>query len=59
MADRGGTGSRRWSALARGGRDDLGVALLFTEVVVDKVPAVDTVNDAVQTFIRPSMPRSA
>ena len=33
----------------------IGAALLLTEVVVDKVPAVDTVNDAVQTFIRPSM----
>jgi len=33
----------------------IGTALLITEVVVDKVPAVDTVNDAVQTFIRPSM----
>ena len=33
----------------------IGTALLLTEVVVDKVPAVDTINDAVQTFIRPSM----
>ena len=33
----------------------IGAALLLAEVVVDKVPAVDTVNDAVQTFIRPSM----
>ena len=33
----------------------IGTALLLTEIVVDKVPAVDTVNDAVQTFIRPSM----
>ena len=33
----------------------IGVLLLLTEVVLDKVPAVDTVNDAVQTFIRPSM----
>lgn len=32
-----------------------GAVLLLTEVVLDKVPAVDTVNDAVQTFIRPSM----
>lgn len=29
--------------------------LLLAEVVLDKVPGVDTVNDAVQTFIRPSM----
>ncbi|MGL4744060.1 MAG: DUF4126 domain-containing protein [Dermatophilaceae bacterium] len=33
----------------------IGAALLLTEVVLDKVPAVDTINDTVQTFIRPSM----
>jgi uncharacterized membrane protein len=33
----------------------VGVLLLLAEVVLDKIPAVDTVNDAVQTFIRPSM----
>jgi hypothetical protein len=33
----------------------VGSVLLLAEVVLDKVPAVDTVNDAVQTFIRPSM----
>lgn len=27
--------------------------LLLIEILVDKVPAVDTVNDAIQTFIRP------
>ena len=27
--------------------------LLLIEVVVDKVPAVDSINDAIQTFIRP------
>ena len=32
----------------------IGAVLLLTEVVVDKVPAVDSINDAVQTFIRPS-----
>ncbi|MEI2778766.1 MAG: DUF4126 domain-containing protein [Tetrasphaera sp.] len=32
-----------------------GTVLLLTEVVLDKIPAVDTINDAVQTFIRPSM----
>jgi hypothetical protein len=33
----------------------IGIAsvLLLAEVVLDKIPAVDTVNDAVQTFIRP------
>jgi hypothetical protein len=33
----------------------IGALLLLTEVVLDKIPAIDTVNDAVQTFIRPSM----
>lgn len=33
----------------------IGAVLLLAEVVLDKVPAVDTVNDAIQTFIRPSM----
>jgi len=35
----------------------LGIAavLLLAEVVFDKVPAVDSVNDAIQTFIRPTM----
>ena len=33
----------------------IGAVLLLTEVVLDKIPAIDTVNDAVQTFIRPSM----
>lgn len=28
--------------------------LLALEVVADKIPAVDTVNDAIQTFIRPT-----
>ena len=33
----------------------IGVVLLLAEVVLDKVPAIDTVNDTIQTFIRPSM----
>ncbi len=33
----------------------IGAVLLLAEVVLDKVPAVDTVNDTIQTFIRPSM----
>ena len=33
----------------------IGAVLLLTEVVLDKIPAVDTLNDAVQTSIRPSM----
>ncbi|RFU40468.1 DUF4126 domain-containing protein [Actinomadura logoneensis] len=32
-----------------------GLALLLgTELILDKVPVVDTVNDAVQTFVRPA-----
>ncbi|MFL7837542.1 MAG: DUF4126 domain-containing protein [Candidatus Promineifilaceae bacterium] len=30
------------------------VVLLAIEMLVDKIPAVDTVNDAIQTFIRPA-----
>lgn len=33
----------------------VGALLLLTELVLDKIPAIDTVNDAIQTFIRPSM----
>ena len=33
----------------------IGAVLLLAETVLDKIPAVDLVNDAVQTFIRPSM----
>ncbi|MFC7486323.1 DUF4126 domain-containing protein [Knoellia sp. CPCC 206453] len=33
----------------------VGAILLITEIVLDKIPAIDTVNDAIQTFIRPSM----
>ena len=33
----------------------IGLVLLTAEVVLDKVPAVDTVNDTIQTFIRPMM----
>ena len=33
----------------------IGSVLLLAEFVLDKIPAVDTINDAVQTFIRPSM----
>lgn len=33
----------------------IGALLLLSEVVLDKIPAVDSVNDAVQTFIRPAM----
>ena len=33
----------------------IGTALLLAEVVLDKIPAIDTVNDTIQTFIRPAM----
>lgn len=33
----------------------IGAVLLLTEVVLDKIPGVDSVNDAVQTVIRPAM----
>ena len=33
----------------------IGSVLLITEIVLDKIPAVDTVNDAISTLIRPSM----
>ncbi|MFT3900122.1 MAG: DUF4126 domain-containing protein [Gordonia sp. (in: high G+C Gram-positive bacteria)] len=36
-----------WVLLILGG-------LLLVEVVADKVPVVDTVNDAIQTFVRPA-----
>jgi hypothetical protein len=29
-------------------------ALLFIETMVDKIPVVDTVNDVIQTFVRPA-----
>lgn len=33
----------------------IGTMLLLAELVLDKIPAVDTVNDTIQTFIRPAM----
>ncbi len=33
----------------------IGAVLLLSEIVLDKIPAVDTVNDTIQTFIRPGM----
>jgi hypothetical protein len=30
------------------------VVLLLIEILVDKIPAVDTINDAIQTFVRPA-----
>ena len=33
----------------------IGTVLLLAEVVLDKIPAIDTVNDTIQTVIRPAM----
>jgi hypothetical protein len=30
------------------------VALLLIETLVDKIPAVDSINDVIQTFVRPA-----
>jgi uncharacterized membrane protein len=38
-----------WWAIA------IGSLLLLAEVVFDKIPAIDTVNDTIQTFVRPSV----
>ena len=33
----------------------IGAILLLSEFVLDKIPAIDTINDTIATFIRPSM----
>ncbi|MFC2031655.1 DUF4126 domain-containing protein [Chloroflexota bacterium] len=43
-----------WSALESWWAIGVLVVLLLIEVFVDKVPAVDSVNDVVQTFVRPA-----
>jgi hypothetical protein len=42
-----------WDALESGWVIGVLAVLLFIEILVDKVPAVDTVNDVIQTFVRP------
>ena len=42
-----------WDALTSWWVIGVLVVLLLIEMLVDKVPAVDTVNDVIQTFIRP------
>lgn len=42
-----------WSALESWWVIGVLVVLLLIEILVDKVPAVDSVNDAIQTFVRP------
>jgi len=42
-----------WSALTSGWIIAVLVILLIVEIVADKVPAVNHVNDVIQTFVRP------
>jgi hypothetical protein len=42
-----------WTTLESGWVIGVLVVLLLIEILVDKVPAVDTVNDVIQTFVRP------
>lgn len=43
-----------WAWLANGWVIAIVAVLLLIEIVADKVPALDSVNDAVQTFVRPT-----
>ena len=43
-----------WDWLANGWVIAIVAVLLMIEIVADKVPALDSVNDAVQTFVRPT-----
>jgi Domain of unknown function (DUF4126) len=43
-----------WAWLENGWVMTIVAVLLLIEVVADKIPALDSVNDAVQTFIRPT-----
>lgn len=43
-----------WAWLANGWVLAIVAVLLAVEVVADKIPALDSVNDAVQTFVRPT-----
>ncbi len=43
-----------WAWLENGWVMAIVAALLIVEVVADKVPALDSVNDVVQTFVRPT-----
>jgi hypothetical protein len=43
-----------WAWLENGWVMSVVAALLIVEVVADKVPALDSVNDVVQTFVRPT-----
>jgi len=43
-----------WSWLQNGWVMAIVAVLLVVEVVADKVPAVDSINDTIQTFVRPT-----
>lgn len=43
-----------WAWLENGWVITIVAALLLVEVVADKIPALDSINDAVQTFVRPT-----
>jgi hypothetical protein len=43
-----------WAWLENGWVMAIAAVLLAVEVVADKVPALDSVNDAIQTFVRPT-----
>jgi hypothetical protein len=43
-----------WAWLENGWVMTIVAALLFVEIVADKIPALDSINDAVQTFVRPT-----
>ncbi|OBG88599.1 hypothetical protein A5733_26145 [Mycobacterium sp. NS-7484] len=43
-----------WAWLENGWVITIVAVLLIVEVVADKIPALDTVNDTIQTFVRPT-----
>ncbi|MGI9123306.1 MAG: DUF4126 domain-containing protein [Mycobacterium sp.] len=43
-----------WNWLANGWVIGIVAVLLMIEIVADKIPALDSVNDTVQTFVRPT-----
>jgi hypothetical protein len=43
-----------WAWLENGWVMSIVAALLVVEVIADKIPALDSVNDAIQTFVRPT-----
>jgi hypothetical protein len=43
-----------WAWLENGWVMTIVAVLLVVEIVADKVPALDTVNDSIQTFVRPT-----